>query len=52
MTIWEQQLYIVESLPNVGPVTARKLLEEFENVKGVINASEDELKKLKALEIK
>ena len=49
LTIWEQQLYIVESLPNVGPVTARKLLEEFENVKGVINASEDELKKIEGV---
>jgi ERCC4-related helicase len=46
LTTWEQQLYIIESLPNIGPVTARKLLEEFTTVKGVINASEDELKKV------
>jgi len=46
LTTWEQQLYIIESLPNIGPVTARKLLEEFITVKGVINASEDELKKV------
>ena len=43
---WEQQLYIIESLPNVGPVTARKLLEEFMTVKNVINASKDDLKKI------
>ncbi|MGP8188429.1 MAG: DEAD/DEAH box helicase [Methanobacterium sp.] len=43
---WEQQLYIIESLPNVGPVTARKLLEEFVTVKNVINASKDDLKKI------
>lgn len=43
---WEQQLYIIESLPNVGPVTARKLLEEFATVKNVINASKDDLKKI------
>ncbi len=49
LTTWEQQLYIVESLPNVGPVTARKLLEEFQSVKGVINASEDELKKVEGI---
>lgn len=49
LTTWEQQLYIIESLPNVGPVTARKLLEEFGNVKGVINASEDELKKIEGV---
>ena len=34
LTTWEQQIYIIESLPNVGPVTARKLLEEFTSVKG------------------
>lgn len=49
LTAWEQQLYIVESLPNVGPVTARKLLEEFGNVKSVINASEDELKNVEGI---
>ena len=46
LTTWEQQLYIIESLPNIGPVTARKLLDEFITVKGVINASEDDLKKV------
>ncbi|AEG19403.1 DEAD/DEAH box helicase [Methanobacterium paludis] len=49
LTAWEQQLYIVESLPNVGPVTARKLLEEFGNVKNVINASKDELKNVEGI---
>ncbi len=43
---WEQQIYIIESLPNVGPVTARKLLEEFLTVKNVINASKNDLKKI------
>ncbi len=46
LTIWEQQLYIIESLPNVGPITARKLLEEFGTVKDVINASKEDLKKI------
>ena len=49
LTTWEQQLYIVESLPNVGPVTARKLLEKFQSVRGVINASEDDLKKVEGI---
>jgi ERCC4-related helicase len=49
LTLWEQQLYIVESLPNIGPVTARKLLDEFGTVKGVINASKDELKKVEGI---
>jgi Fanconi anemia group M protein len=49
LTTWEQQIYIIESLPNVGPVTARKLLEEFTSVKGVINASEDDLKRVEGI---
>lgn len=44
LTLYEQQLYIVESLPNIGPVTAKKLLEEFGSVKNIINASQAELK--------
>ncbi|MEG3225328.1 MAG: Hef nuclease [Methanobacteriales archaeon Met13] len=43
LTSEEQQLFIVESLPQVGPVTARKLLEEFDTVEKVIQASEAEL---------
>lgn len=49
LTKWDQQLYIVESLPNVGPVTARKLLEEFKSVKAVVNASEDDLKRVEGI---
>ncbi len=49
LTTWEQQIYIVESLPNIGPVTARKLLEEFKSVRAVINATEDELKKVEGI---
>lgn len=46
LTFLEQQLFIVESLPNVGPVNARKLLEEFGSVKEIVNASEDDLQKV------
>ena len=49
LTTWEQQLYMIESLPNVGPVTARKLLEKFQSVKKVINASEDDLKRVEGI---
>jgi ERCC4-type nuclease len=49
LTTWEQQIYIVESLPNIGPVTARKLLEEFKTVRGVVNASEEDLKKVEGI---
>ena len=46
LTQEEQQLYIVESLPKVGPITARKLLETFGSVKNIFNASSDELKQI------
>lgn len=38
-----QSLFIVESLPGVGPETARKLLKHFGSAKGVFIASENEL---------
>lgn len=44
--IWEQQLFIVESLPNIGPVTAKKLLEKFATVQAVIDASVNELQEI------
>jgi Fanconi anemia group M protein len=43
LTLQEQQLFIVESLPNVGPVNARRLLKEFKSVEGVFNATTDDL---------
>ncbi len=49
LTLYEQQLYIVESLPNIGPVTAKKLLEEFGSVKNIINASQSELKSVEGI---
>jgi len=49
LTLYEQQLYIVESLPNIGPVTAKKLLAEFGSVKNIINASESDLKSVEGI---
>jgi len=46
VNLWEQQLFIVESLPNIGPVTAKKLLEKFGTVQAVIDASENELQEI------
>ena len=43
VSLWEQQLFIIESLPNIGPVNAKNLLEHFGSVSNVINASESEL---------
>jgi ERCC4-related helicase len=44
--LWEQQLFIIESLPNIGPVTAKKLLEKFSTVNEIINASINELQEV------
>ncbi|MDJ1432803.1 DEAD/DEAH box helicase [Halostagnicola sp. A-GB9-2] len=42
-TLAEQQEYVVGSIAEIGPVTARSLLEEFGTVEAVMIASEDEL---------
>ncbi len=52
LTLSEQQRYVVESLPLVGPKTAKRLLERFGSVKGVFNASERELEKLEKIGFK
>ncbi len=42
-TLGEQQEYVVSSIAEIGPVTARSLLEEFGSVEAVMIASEEEL---------
>ncbi len=42
-TLGEQQEYVVSSIAEIGPVTARSLLDEFGTVEAVMIASEDEL---------
>src|SRR3989344_8128960 len=43
LTKEEQQQFILEGFPNIGPVTAKKLLSHFKNLKNIFNASEAEL---------
>ncbi|MEK6839874.1 MAG: ERCC4 domain-containing protein, partial [Nanoarchaeota archaeon] len=45
----EQQEYIVESLPLIGPQMAKALLKNFKSVKNIFNASEDELLKMEKM---
>jgi len=45
-TLKEQQEYIIESLPLIGPQMAKELLKSFKSVKNVFNASEDDLLKI------
>lgn len=42
----EQMQFIIEGFPGIGPKTAKKLLEEFKTIKNIINAPEEELKKI------
>ncbi|WP_255192944.1 DEAD/DEAH box helicase [Natronobeatus ordinarius] len=42
-TLGEQQEYVVSSIAEIGPVTARALLEEFGSVEAVMIATEEEL---------
>ncbi len=49
VSLWEQQLFIVESLPSIGPVNAKNLLEHFGSVSQVFNASESELMEVEGI---
>lgn len=42
----ERMRFILESFPQIGPKSAGKLLEHFKSVKAVINAEEEELRKV------
>jgi Fanconi anemia group M protein len=42
----EQKQLIIEGFPGIGPKNAKKILEEFKNIKGFLNASEQDLKKI------
>lgn len=46
LTLPEQQRFIVEGLPGVSAVLAKRLLEHFGTVERVVRASEDELKEV------
>lgn len=42
----EQQQFLVESLPGIGPTVAKSLLEHFGSIQKLVNASKDELKEV------
>ena len=48
-SMWEQQLFIIESLPNIGPVNAKNLLKHFGTVENVIKATESELQEVEGI---
>jgi len=49
LTTKEQQEFIIESLPGVGPNLAKSLLKEFKSIKSIINANHPELQKVEKL---
>lgn len=49
VNLWEQQLFIIESLPNIGPVNSKNLLEHFGTVANIINASESQLQEVEGI---
>ncbi len=49
LTKKEQQEYIVASLPGIGGTLNKPLLKEFKTIKRIINADEEELKKVELI---
>ncbi|MGC8885184.1 MAG: ERCC4 domain-containing protein [Candidatus Nanoarchaeia archaeon] len=45
----EAQLYFIESLPQIGPEVAKALLKYFGSPKAIVNATEEELKKVEGV---
>ena len=43
MSLVENQQFVVEGLPNISAVLAKRLLHHFGSVRGIVNASEEEL---------
>ncbi len=46
LKLGEQQRFVVESLPLVGPKMAKSLLKKFGSVKGIVNAQSKELQEV------
>jgi len=44
-----RQLYIIQSLPQVGPLLAKRLPDRFSSVQNIINASEEDLMKIEGI---
>jgi Fanconi anemia group M protein len=43
MSTPEQQQFIIEGLPNISAVLAKRLLQNFGSVKAIVNATEEDL---------
>ena len=45
----EQQEYLIESLPSIGPTLAKALLKHFKNPLSIFTASKEELKEVEKI---
>jgi Fanconi anemia group M protein len=46
LNIKEQQQFIIEGFPGIGPSTAKALLKKFKSIKAIINAKPKQLEKI------
>ena len=49
MSLKERQQFLVESLPNVSAVLAKRLLTHFGSIRAIANASEKELQEVEGI---
>lgn len=49
MSLKEQQEYLISALPGIGMSLAKPLLRQFKTVKGIINASAEELEQVEKI---
>ena len=49
MSLQERQQFLIEGLPNVSGVLAKRLLTHFGSIRGIINASEKELQEVEGV---
>jgi len=49
LTTKEQQEFIIESLPGIGPSLAKSLLKEFKTIKNIVNAHPDKIKNVEKM---
>ncbi len=52
LSLEEQQRFIMEGLPMVGPALAKAMLEKFGTIKQIVNANEKELQEVEGLGVK
>ena len=49
MSMKERQQFLIEGLPNISAVLAKRLLNHFRNIKDIANASEKDLMEVEGI---